>query len=157
MNSAKENVRTLDSNKPGPMLSVKKSDWLSPDDTKKTLPRKIIIFLALCFGFWHVLTNIYLVEPGLWQNAIHFAGFAFLASVTFPLFGKNTNSKLGLFLDITYGLLIAAAACWVAGSELILAGVRLGYSHPYSPVPVVYSVFGFLFAGCISSGEFTFG
>ena len=117
MNSAKENVRTLDSNKPGPMLSVKKSDWLSPDDTKKTLPRKIIIFLALCFGFWHVLTNIYLVEPGLWQNAIHFAGFAFLASVTFPLFGKNTNSKLGLFLDITYGLLIAAAACWVAGSE----------------------------------------
>ena len=117
MNSAKENVRTLDSNKPDPMLSVKKSDWLSPDDTKKTLPRKIIIFLALCFGFWHVLTNIYLVEPGLWQNAIHFAGFAFLASVTFPLFGKNTNSKLGLFLDITYGLLIAAAACWVAGSE----------------------------------------
>jgi len=40
------------------------------------------LVFALVFAIWHVLTNVILNEPGMWQNAIHFAGFAFLASVT---------------------------------------------------------------------------
>ena len=44
--------------------------------------RQIVHVFALFFGIWHILTNVYLTEPGLWQNAIHFASFAFLASLT---------------------------------------------------------------------------
>ncbi|AXI48332.1 C4-dicarboxylate ABC transporter permease [Sulfitobacter sp. SK012] len=72
---------------------------------------------ALLFAIWHVLTNVYLTEPGLWQNAIHFAGFAFLASVTLSPWGKKSNQTWAWVIDILYGLLVASAALWVAWAE----------------------------------------
>ena len=80
-------------------------------------PRHIILLFALCFAVWHILTNVYLNEPGLWQNAIHFAGFAFLASVTFSPWGRRSNQTWAWMVDIIYGLLIAASALWIAGAE----------------------------------------
>ena len=80
-------------------------------------PRHINLLFALCFAIWHVLTNVYLTEPGLWQNAIHFGGFAFLASVTISPWGKRSNQTWAWAVDIIYGLLIAASALWVAGAE----------------------------------------
>jgi len=91
--------------------------WLSLSNWEAGIFGKILIVFACCFGIWHILTNIYLVEPGLWQNAIHFAGFAFLASVTFSPFGQYASRQYAIVLDVTYGLLIAAAALWVAGAE----------------------------------------
>lgn len=78
---------------------------------------QIILLFALIFAIWHVLTNVYLTEPGLWQNAIHFAGFAFLASVTLSPWGKNSGKTWAWIFDLTYGLLVAAAALWVAWAE----------------------------------------
>jgi len=69
------------------------------------------------FGVWHILTNIYFVEPGQWQNAIHFAGFAFLASVMYSPFGARSDSKTAVIFDVIYGLLVASAALWVASAE----------------------------------------
>jgi len=77
----------------------------------------LVLLFALVFALWHVLTNVYLTEPGLWQNAIHFGGFAFLASVTISPWGKNSTRRWAWTFDIAYGLLIAAAALWVAWSE----------------------------------------
>jgi TRAP transporter 4TM/12TM fusion protein len=83
-------------------------------------PRQLILIFALVFAVWHVLTNVYLTEPGLWQNAIHFGGFAFLASVTFSPWGKRSNQTWAWVFDIVYGLAVAVAALWVAGSEASL-------------------------------------
>lgn len=80
-------------------------------------PRHIILVFALGFALWHILTNVYLNEPGLWQNAIHFAGFAFLASVTLSPWGARSNQTWAWIADIVYGLLIAASALWIAGAE----------------------------------------
>ena len=80
-------------------------------------PRQIILLFALCFAIWHVLTNVYLTESGLWQNAIHFAGFAFLASVMLSPWGKQANKTWAWVIDIAYGLLVAGAALWVAWAE----------------------------------------
>jgi len=77
----------------------------------------IILAVGLVFGLWHVATNVYLIEPGLWQNAIHFAGFAFLASVTISPWGRRANHRLAWTADIIYGCLIAAASFWIAWSE----------------------------------------
>ena len=71
----------------------------------------------MIFGLWHVVTNVYFIEPGRWQNAIHFAGFAFLASTIFSPFGSRANASFAWAFDLAYGLLIAAAALWVAGAE----------------------------------------
>jgi len=77
----------------------------------------IIFAFALVFALWHVLTNVYLIEPGLWQNAIHFAGFAFLASVTISPWGARANRSWAWLIDVVYGLLVAAAALWIAYAE----------------------------------------
>lgn len=94
-----------------------RENWLSFDNLDRNPARLFIIVFAVCFGIWHILTNIFLDEPGLWQNAIHFAGFALLASVMFSPFGKNAASGPAVLFDICYGLLVAAAALWVASAE----------------------------------------
>lgn len=93
-----------------------RQDWLSLNDIGTGLTRKFVIAFAVCFGIWHILTIILWVEPGIWQNAIHFAGFAFLASVIYSPFenSKYTSSKYALVFDICLGLLVAASALWVA-------------------------------------------
>ncbi len=80
-------------------------------------PRQLILIFALVFAIWHILTNVYLTEPGLWQNAIHFAGFAFIASVTLSPWGKRSDESWAWVVDTLYGLAVAAAALWVAYAE----------------------------------------
>lgn len=93
------------------------SVWLSLRDIDGSPLRGFVCIFAIVFGIWHVVTNVYLNEPGLWQNAIHFAGFAFLAAVTVPLNSSQKVTKLTTTLNVAYGLLVAAAALWVAASE----------------------------------------
>lgn len=94
-----------------------RDSWLLLEGQSKTPLEWMIAAFAIAFGIWHILTNLYLNEPGMWQNAIHFAGFAFLAATIFSAFGHNTNKPWAIKLDIAYGLLVAAAALWVASSE----------------------------------------
>ena len=77
----------------------------------------ILVGFAVLFGLWHILTNVYLIEPGRWQNAIHFAGFAFLGSVLYSPFKNRKLSRFGFPLALAYGLLVAASALWVAWAE----------------------------------------
>ena len=94
-----------------------RDEWLILEGQKKSPLQWVIAAFAVVFGIWHILTNLYLQEPGLWQNAIHFAGFAFLASTIYSAFGHSTKKPWAIKLDIIYGLLVAAAALWVASSE----------------------------------------
>ena len=94
-----------------------RDEWLLLDGQEKSPLQWAIAAFAVVFGIWHILTNLYLNEPGLWQNAIHFAGFAFLASTIYSAFGHSTKKPWAIKLDVIYGLLVAAAALWVASSE----------------------------------------
>jgi TRAP transporter 4TM/12TM fusion protein len=94
-----------------------RSHWLAALHFDGNPLRALTIVFAVIFAIWHILTNIWLIEPGKWQNAIHFAGFAFLAAATVSPFGKNADKKWAIAFDFTYGLLIAAAALWVAYAE----------------------------------------
>ena len=90
--------------------------WLSLDELSGgfTVLRWFLIGFAVCFAAWHVVTNLLINEPPIWQNAIHFGGFAFLASIIFPtkIFGRPS-----LTLDVIYGAIIASASCWVVAAE----------------------------------------
>lgn len=83
----------------------------------RTIASHLLTIFAAAFGIWHIATNVYLNEPGLWQNAIHFGGFAFLAAITLSPFGRRSNSPIAWCVDLSYATLIAASAMWVAGSE----------------------------------------
>ncbi len=73
-------------------------------------------FLCVClFALWHMATNIFLHEPGIWQNCIHFAGFGFLAAVTTGKAGRD--SPVLYWGNVVFGLLIAASSLWIAAAE----------------------------------------
>ncbi|MEM8750310.1 MAG: TRAP transporter fused permease subunit [Pseudomonadota bacterium] len=97
--------------------TIERPDWLSLEALGANKLRWFLVVFTVCFGIWHIATNIFLNEPGQWQNAIHFAGFAFIASVLFSPFGARGNSEPALWLDVLYGALVAAAALWVAYAE----------------------------------------
>lgn len=71
----------------------------------------------ICFGLWHIATNLYINEPGSWQNCIHFGGFAFLAAISSPMFRRAADRPWAIALDIIYGLVVLASASWVAYAE----------------------------------------
>ncbi|MFT6024330.1 MAG: TRAP transporter 4TM/12TM fusion protein [Ascidiaceihabitans sp.] len=93
-----------------------RADLLDMPQGKFQVKHLVLVF-TLIFAIWHVLTNVYLTEPGLWQNAIHFAGFAFLASITLSPWGNKSNKAWAWGVDVAYGLLVAGAALWVAWAE----------------------------------------
>src|SRR6056300_183999 len=77
----------------------------------------VLAAFAVVFGAWHILTNVYLIEPGRWQNAIHFAGFAILAAVTYGFSARRPDAGWAKVLDGSYGIAIALSALWVAWAE----------------------------------------
>ncbi len=96
-------------------LTYRREDNLDPSN--QGTRSYILIAFAAGFALWHIATNLYLVEPGRWQNAIHFAGFAFLASLMYSPFGDRANTRNAWCFDLAYGLIVAGAALWVAGAE----------------------------------------
>ena len=76
-----------------------------------------IIFIgSILFAVWHIYTNLVLIEPGIWQNAIHFAGFAFIAAAT-TTFVSGYQTKRMYYINIIFGVLIAVSALWIAAAE----------------------------------------
>jgi len=69
------------------------------------------------FAIWHIATNAVLNEPGRWQNAIHFAGFAFLAAITTRSFGKATQSRWSVVFNALFGVAMALSSLWIAFAE----------------------------------------
>ncbi len=77
----------------------------------------VVFGFAVLFAVWHVATNITITETARWQNAIHFAGFGFLAAITTRSFMRGTQSRRALIANVTFGLLIAASSIWIAAAE----------------------------------------
>ena len=73
--------------------------------------------LIVAFGLWHIATNLYLNEPGSWQNCIHFGGFALIAAIASPTFRFEKDRAWAIGLDVLYGLLVFVSACWIAYAE----------------------------------------
>jgi len=81
------------------------------------LPWAIGIALIALFALWHIATNVFINEPGLWQNTIHFGGFAFLAAVTTRTFNRSEQSRASLIANTLFGVAIACSSLWIAHAE----------------------------------------
>ncbi|MFK8076252.1 MAG: TRAP transporter permease [Granulosicoccus sp.] len=75
------------------------------------------VVLISLFAIWHVATNVFLNEPGLWQNAIHFGGFAFLGAVTTRTFSRGKQTRFSLIANLLFGIAIALSSLWIAHAE----------------------------------------
>ena len=83
-----------------------------------------LLILAICaFASWHVLTNVWLIEPGRWQNCIHFGGFALLAAFTTAPDNADKSGvqksglSFALVANLLFGLAIFASSLWIAYAE----------------------------------------
>jgi TRAP transporter 4TM/12TM fusion protein len=80
-------------------------------------PWMVGIVLISLFALWHIATNVFLNEPGRWQNAIHFAGFAFFAAITTRSFGKGDQPAWSVWANGLFAVAIAASSLWIAFAE----------------------------------------
>lgn len=87
------------------------------DAPHRTTMQIVFTALIIAFGAWHVVTNLFLLEPGIWQNAIHFGGFALLAAIMEPAIKGRGNSRTLFAIDIAYGLIVLSATMWLAWAE----------------------------------------
>lgn len=85
----------------------------------------LIVAAIGSFALWHILTNVLWIEPGKWQNCIHFAGFALLAAYTTASSslsndGSSQDSNridFKLIANILFGVAIFVSALWIAYAE----------------------------------------
>ncbi len=103
-------------NKPALNERVTRDYLLNLDGSKRNGLEWAIAGFAILFGLWHIATNLFINEQTIWQNAIHFSGFALLASVVHTGFQRRASSQKALLFDLIYGLLVIAAGLWVSSS-----------------------------------------
>ena len=88
-----------------------------------------VFTLGIAISLLHIYFNIFGVLPGLWRNALHFAGFALLCSLLHPaIHGQSEGSKRAVLgFDIFFGLAAAFAAVYMVAMEDAIydRGVRL--------------------------------
>jgi len=99
------------------MFKTEGSGWLA----------RVIFFLGVAISLLHIYFNTIAVLPTLWQNALHYSGFALLCSLTFPLGGFRRTKHWLLAVDITMGLLAAGSAIYLISMEdaIYARGVHL--------------------------------
>lgn len=85
----------------------------------------ILIALGVAVSLMHIWFNVLTVLSSLWQNALHFAGFALIAALVYPL--RKNASIAWRTLDILLGLLAAGSAIYMIAMEdaIYARGVRL--------------------------------
>lgn len=87
----------------------------SPETDTHPLHTMILLVLGVCISVMHIWFNVVAVLPTLWQNALHFAGFALLAALVYPF--RRDGSIAWRVSDIFLGLLAASSAVYMIGME----------------------------------------
>jgi len=98
------------------------------DLNKRSKTEITIMFLAVGIAIFHIWMNTLGTLPTLFQNGFHFAGFALLCGLVIPVSKKTWAQAPHIrALDISFGILVAAAALYVVNAESAIyeRGVRL--------------------------------
>ncbi|MCW9050219.1 MAG: TRAP transporter fused permease subunit [Deltaproteobacteria bacterium] len=86
---------------------------------------KTLLILGVAVSLLHIWFNVITNLSSLWQNSLHFAGFALIAALVYPL--KRDGSVLWRLSDILLGLVAAGSAVYMISMEdsIYDRGVRL--------------------------------
>ncbi|MDT8419859.1 MAG: TRAP transporter fused permease subunit [Desulfuromonadales bacterium] len=88
-------------------------------------PTRMLLVLGVAVSLMHIWFNVVSVLSSLWQNSLHFAGFALIAALVYPL---RKGGGLGWrALDVLLGVLAAGSALYLIAMEdaIYARGVRL--------------------------------
>ena len=87
---------------------------------------RVLSIVCFLIAVGHIYVAFDPVLSELQRNAFHFAGFAALAAVLYPMW-RNASGAAPLALDIILGLAVAASAVWltIAENAIYARGVKL--------------------------------
>jgi len=99
------------------------SPALEPEAIPK--PTGLLLVLGVAVSLLHIWFNVFSVLSSLWQNSLHFAGFALIAALVYPL--RRDGGRGWQALDLLLGLLAASSAIYLIAMEdaIYARGVRL--------------------------------
>jgi TRAP transporter 4TM/12TM fusion protein len=108
---------------------------------------KALFFLGIAVSLLHIYFNIFALLPGLWQNALHYSGFALLCALSYPMFGGQgaKRSNFILVVDICIGLTAAASAIYLISMEdaIYARGVHLSTMEWIAGILLILSALEF--------------
>ena len=108
-----------------PESAAMKLPGIEPEARPQLTP--LLIILGVAVSVMHIWFNVVTVLSSLWQNSLHFAGFALIAVVVYPL-RKDKEAGIGWrLLDALLGLLAAGSALYLIAMEdaIYARGVHL--------------------------------
>lgn len=88
-------------------------------------PTLLLILVGVAVSLLHIWFNVFSVLSSLWQNSLHFAGFALMAAIIYPL--RKSGGVGWRLLDLLLGLLAAGSAIFLIAREdaIYARGVRM--------------------------------
>jgi len=99
----------------------------APDPAAESLPipGHALLFIGVAVSLLHLWFNLVTVLSSLWQNSLHFAGFALMAVLVYP--ARRDGGRFWQGLDLLLGLLAAGSAIYLISMEdaIYARGVRL--------------------------------
>ena len=75
----------------------------------------LLLVLGVAVALMHIWFNVITVLPSLWQNSLHFAGFALIAALLYPL--RRRPTLPWKMLDLLLGVLAATSAIYLIAME----------------------------------------
>ncbi len=76
---------------------------------------RLFLILGVAVALMHIWFNVLTVLSSLWQNSLHFAGFALIAALVYPL--RQDAGFRWRLLDMALGLLAAGSAIYLIAME----------------------------------------
>ncbi|MFO7576268.1 MAG: TRAP transporter fused permease subunit [Pelovirga sp.] len=136
-----------------------------------------LLIIGVAISLMHIWFNVFAVLSSLWQNALHFAGFAVMVAITYPL--RRDGALIWRLVDVFLGLLAASSAVfliaredaiyargiflvqseWIAGIIVILCAIEFTrrVAGWFIPVLIVVGLTYIGWWGSELSGMFRFG
>ncbi len=106
---------------------------------------KVIFVLSIAVSLMHIYFNIINVLPSLWQNALHYSGFALLCCLAYPLGGRDRKQKWLLAVDLLLGVSAAVSAIYMISMEdaIYARGVHLSSAEWVAGSVLIFSALEF--------------
>jgi len=94
------------------------------------IPNVILSVACFLIAIGHLYVAFDPILSELERNAYHFAGFAALAAVLYPMWQGKSGNRAPVLLDAMIGLTVAIAAVWLAQAENAIYDRGVKFSTP---------------------------
>ncbi len=106
-----------------------RQNGVDKSELSEGLAGKAAFVLGVGISLLHIYFNLFAIIPGLWQNALHYSGFALMCGLLIPVSGRRDKPRgyAALSLDVAFGVLAVVAAIYLVFMEeaIYARGVRL--------------------------------